>query len=100
MKPPPGYERKLAKIAAREDRHFVPREMWTERDWRVQREQDAEKRARRNDLLANLARLDRPVVTPPTLFSLSERTRDQERQRRIAANRALEKAGIRPRLRW
>ena len=29
MKPPPGYERKLAKIANREDRHLVGRECWS-----------------------------------------------------------------------
>ena len=64
MKPPPGYEREMARIAAREDRHFVPREMWTDRDWRMQREQDAKKRARRSELLANLGRLGRPVIDP------------------------------------
>ena len=61
MKPPPGHERKLAEIAAREGRHNVPRSSWDARDWRVQREQDAARRRRRADLLANLDRLDRPV---------------------------------------
>ena len=100
MKPPPGYERKLAKIASREDRFLVPRDGWGERDWRAQRQQDAEKRARRNELLANLDRLDRPVIPdalPMAAFPLSDRTRDDERQQRIAANRALEKWGVRPR---
>ena len=66
MKPPPGYERKLAKIASREDRFLVGRDMWTERDWRVQREQDAEKRARRAKLIASLdPPADHPVPPPP-----------------------------------
>ena len=100
MKPPPGYERK---IAAREDRFLVPRDSWGPRDWKAQRQQDAEKRARRNELLANLDRLDRPVI-PDALtvagFSLSDRTRDDERQRKLAANRILEKHGARPRTPW
>ena len=62
VKPPPGYQRRLAKIAAQEDRFRVPREMWTDRDWRVQREQEAKKRDRRAKLIASQ---DRPVVLPP-----------------------------------
>jgi hypothetical protein len=103
MRPPPGYERKLAKTASREDRFTTPRESWDERDWRVQREQDAEKRRQRADLLASLDRQERPVI-PPALtvasFSLHDRTADRERQRRIDANLALEKAGLRYRLHW
>lgn len=102
MKPPPGHERKLAEIAAREGRHLVPRDMWTERDWRVQREQNAARRARKAKLIADM---DRPVVTPPTLtvaagFSFTDRSVDEDRQRRIRANRALQKAGLRPRSWW
>ena len=99
MKPPPGHERKLAEIAAREGRHNVPRDMWTERDWRVQREHGSR-------AACPQSRADRqhgsPAFIPATLavaagFSLHDRTADEERQRRIAANRALEKAGVRPR---
>ena len=104
MKPPPGYERKLAKIANREDRHLVGRECWGKGIGERNAKEDAAKRARRSELLANLDRLDRPVI-PDALtvaggFSLSDRTRDDERQRRLAANRILEKYGARPRQGW
>jgi hypothetical protein len=62
MKPPPGYERKLASIASRQDRFLVGREHWDERDWRAQHQHEAEQRSRRADLLASL---DRPLVVPP-----------------------------------
>ncbi len=98
MKPPPGWEREMARIASRPDRHLVGRDMWTERDWRVQRQEDAGRRARKAKLIADM---ERPLVVPATLtvasFSLFDRTAAQERQRRLAANRALEKAGVRPR---
>ena len=96
--PGAAWQRKLDQIASRDDRFGVPRDMWTERDWRVQREHEKEQRRRRADLIASL---DRPMVVTPGRavaqgFSLHDTTRDDERQRRIAANRALEKAGVRP----
>ena len=104
MKPDAEYKRKLAYIESPQDRFLVGRDSWNERDWKAQRKLEAEQRARKADLLANLDRLDRPVVDLPTPtvagFSLSDRTRDDERRRRLAANRELEKAGLRPRLRW
>ena len=55
--------------------------------------------ARRADLLASM---DRPMVVAPGRavaqgFSLHDTTADDERQRRLAANRVLQKAGLRPR---
>ena len=103
MKPPPGYERKLANIAAREDRHFVGRDHVD--GTRLASTAPAGQRA-----ACPQSQADRrpgspgsPVIpAAPTVagFSLSDRTRDDERQRRIAANWALEKVGLRPRLRW
>ena len=102
MKPDAAYKRKLAHIASRQDRFLVGRDSWDERDWRAQRKHDAEKRAHKAELLASL---DRPLVVTPVRavaagFSLFDRTRDDDRRRRLAANAALEKAGLRPRLRW
>ena len=98
MKPSKEWQSRLDYIASRQDRHLIPRDGWTERYWRAQRKEDAEKRARRSELLASL---DRPVVIPPSptvaAFSLSDRTRDDDRQRRVEANRILEKHGARPR---
>jgi hypothetical protein len=101
MKPPPGWEREMARIAAREDRFLVGRDSWDERDWKVQREVDAKKRERKARLMASLDPApDIPPALPVAGFSLHDRTRDEERQRRIEANRNLEKAGVRPRTRW
>ena len=88
----------MARIAAREDRFLVGRESWDERDWKVQREVDAKQRVRKAKLLASLdPRPDIPDALPIAGFSLSDRTRDEDRQRRVTANRALQKAGLRPR---
>jgi len=100
--PDAAWWRKLAYIESRQDRFLVPRDSWDERDWRAQRKHEAEQRARRADLLASL---DRPLVVPPARaiasgFSMFDRTRDRSRQRHLAANRALEKAGLRPKSRW
>ena len=101
MKPDADYFLKLAAIESREDRHLVPRDSWTERDGRAQRQHDKERRARRAKLIADM---DRPLVVPPSLppmtFSLHDRTRDRERERRVAANRALQKAGLLRSRRW
>ena len=101
MKPSAEWKRKLAYIESRQDRFLVPRDGWTERDWRAQRQHDKEQRDRRAKLIADM---DRPLVMPvtPTVagFSLADRTRDQERLRRIEANRLLEKYGARPRRPW
>jgi hypothetical protein len=86
-----------------QDRFLVPRDSWDERDWRAQRKDDAERRAHKAELLASL---DRPLVIPPPGravargFSLFDRTRQRDRQRQLEANRALEKAGVRPGQRW
>ena len=62
MKPSAEWKCKLAYIESRQDRFLVGRDSWTERDWKAQRQLEAEQRAREADLLASL---DRPVVIPP-----------------------------------
>ena len=86
MKPDAAWQRKLDYIASRQDRFLVGRDSWNERDWKAQRQLEAEQRERRAKLIADM---DRPMVTPATPivagFSLSDRTRDDDRQRRVEA---------------
>lgn len=97
--PGAARQRKLDYIASREDRFGIPRDCWNQRDWEAQRQHEAEQRRRRADLIASM---DRPLVVTRGRavaqgFSLFDTTADGERQRRLAANRALQKAGLRPR---
>ena len=45
MKPSAEWKRKLAYIESRQDRFLVGRDSWTERDWKAQRQLEAEQRA-------------------------------------------------------